>query len=93
MAKYRQANKKARNTGTRKTQGLIRGCKGAPKRLLEELLERGWSVLRSKRHLVLAHENYKERIVLPCTTSDRRAARQSVCTIRRRTGIDLSSCV
>lgn len=85
--------RKPQHAGTRRVQGLLRGCKGAPRKILEELLERGWSVLRSKRHLVLSHEQYRERIILPCTTSDRRAARQSVCMIRRYVGIDLSSCL
>ncbi len=75
---------------SRKTQGCIKGCKGATRKILEQLVDRGWFVLRSKRHLVLGHERYARRITLPCTSSDVRSARAAVCKIRQHFGIDLA---
>ncbi len=80
------SRKKCRKT----QQGCIRGCKGATRKILEQLIARGWFVLRSKRHLVLGHERYARRITLPCTSSDVRSARQAACKIRQYFGIDLA---
>ena len=87
----REGSRPGSRKKSRKTQqGCIRGCKGATRKILEQLIARGWFVLRSKRHLVLGHERYARRITLPCTSSDVRAARQAACKIRQHFGIALA---
>lgn len=76
-------------TGTSRYRAQIRGCKGAPKKVLALLMELGWTVVRSRRHLILAHKNYDKHIILPKTTSDRRAARQAVTMVKRHLDLDL----
>ncbi len=78
-----------RRAGTSRGRGHLRGCKGECRKILELLLERGWTVLRSKRHFVLEHEGTGQHITLARTSSDHRAARQSVTMLRRHLGLDL----
>ncbi len=75
--------------GTSRGRSLLRGCKGENRKIMQLLLERGWTVLRSRRHLILAHEDTGAHYTLSCTSSDVRAARAAVTILRRHMGVDL----
>lgn len=91
MTRKNDRNRKSASStaSPRKDRGCVRGCKGSPRKVLEALLARGWVVVRSKRHIILAHNDYAQHITLPRTSSDHRAARQSLCMLRRHFGLDL----
>ncbi len=86
----RKENPNGRNKGTQKARKHVRGCKGdGNKKILKLLFERGWFVVRSKRHYVLEHTESAQHITLPRTSSDHRSTMQTITLLRRCLGIDL----
>lgn len=58
------------------------------KTLAKELLATGFKLKRSSRHLVFG--NGTATIILPKTTSDRKAWKNKLSTIKHDTGLDFS---
>ncbi len=67
-----------------------RKCRNGEGKIVDALLDRGFVVKRSNKHVVMASPEFSSIcITIPSTPSDRRAALNAVSQVRRLTGIDL----